>query len=346
MTTLFIVAAIPVLALGWLDPHTSPRQRPDHRLGQPRAGGGDPRLPGRDGARDRHRGPRDLDRPARPTRQPTDDRRFGRGTLAADDRHRRRVDAGADGARGPPPRRNPAARQHPDLRAGPRGDRRRSLFAFFQITSGVLLLAAAASSFQAGPGLLRRSPEQDRGARRGCLPPPLARTNQPPHPGYGGRRLRADIGSDPACGKWSGARARTRLRGGRLRQLPGRSAGDGALLAPPGARGCWRPTSSARRSWHSRSWSTSLAATRCSRWRDTCWSPGSALAVGARGPAPGDRGRGADRGSRLGTAPLSWDPAPPSPGRTRASSRARSSATPRPAAARPGGRRAASRAGR
>ena len=47
-----------------------------------------------------------------------------------------------------------------------------AIFALFQLTSSLLLLAAAASSFQAGPGLLRAI------ARTGLLPPRLARTNR------------------------------------------------------------------------------------------------------------------------------------------------------------------------
>ena len=35
MTSLFLVASIPVLALGWLDPAPGARQRPDHRPASP-----------------------------------------------------------------------------------------------------------------------------------------------------------------------------------------------------------------------------------------------------------------------------------------------------------------------
>lgn len=47
------------------------------------------------------------------------------------------------------------------------------LFAFFQLSSGLLLLSAAASSFQAGPGLLKALARTG-----GLLPEPLARTNR------------------------------------------------------------------------------------------------------------------------------------------------------------------------
>jgi Amino acid permease len=49
-----------------------------------------------------------------------------------------------------------------------------AIFAFFQLSSGLLLLAAAASSFQAGPGLLRALARGD----QPLLPPGLARTNE------------------------------------------------------------------------------------------------------------------------------------------------------------------------
>lgn len=53
-----------------------------------------------------------------------------------------------------------------------------ALFAFFQLSSGLLLLAAASSSFQAGPGLLKALARPNPGGRPGLLPRPLARTNR------------------------------------------------------------------------------------------------------------------------------------------------------------------------
>lgn len=50
------------------------------------------------------------------------------------------------------------------------------LYGAFQLTSSLLLLAAASSSFQAGPGLLKALSGTDRNP--GVLPPPLGRTNQ------------------------------------------------------------------------------------------------------------------------------------------------------------------------
>jgi len=54
-----------------------------------------------------------------------------------------------------------------------------ALFAAFQLTSSLLLLAAASSSFQAGPGLLKALArrEQGDGEHVGILPEPLGRTN-------------------------------------------------------------------------------------------------------------------------------------------------------------------------
>jgi hypothetical protein len=54
-----------------------------------------------------------------------------------------------------------------------------SLFAAFQLVSALLLLAAASSSFQAGPGLLKALARHDRGGERvGILPVGLGRTNR------------------------------------------------------------------------------------------------------------------------------------------------------------------------
>ena len=52
------------------------------------------------------------------------------------------------------------------------------LYAFFQLSSGLLLLAAASSSFQAGPGLLKALARPGANGRAGLLPGPLARTNR------------------------------------------------------------------------------------------------------------------------------------------------------------------------
>jgi hypothetical protein len=52
------------------------------------------------------------------------------------------------------------------------------LFAFFQLSSSLLLLAAASSSFQAGPGLLKALARTGPSGTPGLLPAPLARTNR------------------------------------------------------------------------------------------------------------------------------------------------------------------------
>jgi hypothetical protein len=53
-----------------------------------------------------------------------------------------------------------------------------ALFGFFQLSSSVLLLAAAASSFQAGPGLLKALARSWADGTPGLLPPPLGRVNK------------------------------------------------------------------------------------------------------------------------------------------------------------------------
>jgi hypothetical protein len=52
------------------------------------------------------------------------------------------------------------------------------LFAFFQISSGLLLLSAASSSFQAGPGLLKALAARGRTGESGLLPPRLGVVNR------------------------------------------------------------------------------------------------------------------------------------------------------------------------
>ena len=52
------------------------------------------------------------------------------------------------------------------------------LFAFFQLASSVLLLAAASSSFQAGPGLLKALARPGPSGEHGLLPPRFAQTNR------------------------------------------------------------------------------------------------------------------------------------------------------------------------
>ena len=81
------------------------------------------------------------------------------------------------------------------------------LFGFFQLTSGLLLLAAA-SSFQAGPGLLK-AVARTWNARRGRAPAEAARQDeQAPHARRGrGRRVRELPGRVPRDGTVSYRRA-------------------------------------------------------------------------------------------------------------------------------------------
>jgi hypothetical protein len=60
---------------------------------------------------------------------------------------------------------------------------RGALFAAFQLTTSLLLLAAASSSFQAGPGLLKALARGGGGI--GILPQPLSRTNRHHTPYWG-----------------------------------------------------------------------------------------------------------------------------------------------------------------
>jgi hypothetical protein len=53
-----------------------------------------------------------------------------------------------------------------------------TVFALFQLTSAILLLSAASSSYQAGPGLLKALARDSGGHGIGILPAPLGRTNR------------------------------------------------------------------------------------------------------------------------------------------------------------------------
>ena len=89
----------------------------------------------------------------------------------------------------------PQAEQHPDRRPGP-GSSGAGVYAFFQLTTALLLLAAASSSFQAGPGLLkalsRREPQA--ATAIGILPGWLGRDNQHHTPYWGVARVPARLG--------------------------------------------------------------------------------------------------------------------------------------------------------
>jgi hypothetical protein len=111
------------------------------------------------------------------------------------------------------------------------------VYALFQAASALLLLAAASSSLQAGPGLLKALSRHPRSAGVGILPRPLAVTNAHHTPILVGRRVRRRLRARPP-GRWRPrAGARPGVGGRRLRQLPGRPQRDGAVLSPGAAPG-------------------------------------------------------------------------------------------------------------
>ena len=154
------------------------------RLRACRAAGGAARLSGRHGPGDRGGGAVVGDRAAGAARR--------RGPGAVRPHHA--VAHGGDRGlanRGPHGRRCPAGRRA----ASPRSTwmaqvaqaavGRGALFAAFQLASAVLLLAAASSSFQAGPGLLKALARGGGGV--GILPAVLLQPQPSPHPLLGSR---------------------------------------------------------------------------------------------------------------------------------------------------------------
>ena len=107
-----------------------------------------------------------------------------------------------------------------------------ALFALFQAATAVLLLAAASSSFQAGPGLLKALAHTDRldGSRIGILPAWMGRTNQPPHSLLGRARLPAGVGGRHRRGGRARPGAGPLLRGRRVHEFPRRPAGHAEIL--------------------------------------------------------------------------------------------------------------------
>ena len=177
MTCLFIVAAIAVLALGWTSPHVAHGAAPITGSASPALVAVILAFPV---AMALATG---TEAPATSIAQlgQLDDRgrvRFGRGTLAltvlivgaltmaltalAVDLH-----IGIPG---------PDETQIGDLAEAAAG--RGPLFAFFQLSSGLLLLAAASSSFQAGPGLLKALARRTSDGAPGLLPPRLGLVNR------------------------------------------------------------------------------------------------------------------------------------------------------------------------
>ena len=177
MTTLFIVASIPVLLLGWLDPSQAQGSAPLTHAASPAMVAVILAFPVAMALATGTEAPAtsiaqlgQLDNRGR--------RRFGRGTLAAT--------IGIVGVLtlaitalavhlhvGIPPADQTQIAEVARAATGGGG-----LFGFFQLTSGLLLLAAAASSFQAGPGLLKALARTGPRGEEGLLPRRLGRTNR------------------------------------------------------------------------------------------------------------------------------------------------------------------------
>lgn len=177
MTTLFLVASIPVLALGWLSPHVSSGQAPLTGSASPAlvavilafpvamALATGTEAPATSIAQLGQLGNRGK-------------RRFGRGTLGLTIAIVGVLTLGLTALAvhlhvGIPPS---DQTQISELAKAATGSG--SLFAFFQLSSALLLLAAASSSFQAGPGLLKALARPAPGSGQGLLPQSLGRTNR------------------------------------------------------------------------------------------------------------------------------------------------------------------------
>jgi hypothetical protein len=177
MTSLFIVASIPVLAFGWLDPHQVQGSAPITGSASPALVAVILAFPVAMALATGTEAPAtsiaqlgQLDRRGR--------RRFGRGTLASTIVIVGVLTMGLTALAvhlhvGIPPH---DQTQIAELARGATGDG--AIFSFFQLSSGLLLLAAAASSFQAGPGLLKALARTGPRGEEGLLPRRLGRTNQ------------------------------------------------------------------------------------------------------------------------------------------------------------------------
>ncbi len=177
MTCLFIVAAIPVLALGWVDPSQAHGAAPITDSASPALVAVILAFPVAMALATGTEAPAtsiaqlgQLDNRGR--------RRFGRGTLAATILIVGGLTLAITALAvhlnvGNPPHDQTQIAQVARAATGDGG-----LFGFFQLTSGLLLLAAAASSFQAGPGLLKALARTDPRGEAGLLPARLGRTNR------------------------------------------------------------------------------------------------------------------------------------------------------------------------
>jgi hypothetical protein len=177
MTCLFIFAATPVLALGWIDPSQAHGAAPLTHSASPALVAVILAFPVAMALATGTVAPAtsiaqlgQLDNRGR--------RRFGRGTLAATIFIVGGLTLGLTALAvhlhvGIPPHDQTQIAQ---IARGATGDG--GLFGFFQLTSGLLLLAAAASSFQAGPGLLKALARTGPNGEDGLLPMRLGRTNR------------------------------------------------------------------------------------------------------------------------------------------------------------------------
>jgi hypothetical protein len=177
MTSLFIVASIPVLALGWIDPSQAHGQAPLTHAASPALVAVIFAFPVAMALATGTEAPAtsiaqlgQLDNRGR--------RRFGRGTLAATMGIVGALTLGITALAvhlhvGIPPTDQTQIAEVARAATGGGG-----LFGFFQLTSGLLLLAAAASSFQAGPGLLKALARTGPQGEDGLLPRSLGRTNR------------------------------------------------------------------------------------------------------------------------------------------------------------------------
>jgi hypothetical protein len=176
MTSLFLIASIPVLALGWIDPHQAHGAAPMTHSASPAlvavilafpvamALATGTEAPATSIAQLGQLGNRGR-------------RRFGRGTLVLTIFIVGGLTLGLTALAvhlhvGIPPHDQTQISELARAATGEGG-----LFGFFQLSSGLLLLAAAASSFQAGPGLLKALARSGPRGEEGLLPGRLGRTN-------------------------------------------------------------------------------------------------------------------------------------------------------------------------
>jgi Amino acid permease len=177
MTALFIVASVPMLALGWIDPTQAHGSAPLTHAASPALVAVILAFPVAMALATGTEAPAtsiaqlgQLDNRGR--------RRFGRGTLMATIGIVSVLTLAITALAvhlhvGIPPADQTQISEVARAAVGSGG-----LFGFFQLTSGLLLLAAAASSFQAGPGLLKALARTGPRGEDGLLPKRLGTTNR------------------------------------------------------------------------------------------------------------------------------------------------------------------------